>query len=338
MPIKDREILNPYFSGNENITLQYKSGMMSAISELSKHLNNNEMEDLLNNKLQLFSRTPNEPQYLQAACELVICGHLAKKFQNNFKYELKVNPPKDVDCSFSEDGIQFNVEIKCADFSKSNLINEGEGYKIGFLGRNPDVQTVLDDLASALNSIPSAKPLINQQHMDNKLKDYLQSAHGKFSQLPREDHLNVLAICCDNPMDIQKWFGYLYEHQGLFTEESFADRSSYNLVDIVLITNLYHRHYSYRNKDKLTDHWLLNNSFNLILSNPYRSKDKKSAILKFCEIMPNYSFELSQYQVPGDVEVYVKNSIKIPHFVVDKLQAKGIFLFQPNPEITAENI
>lgn len=338
MSIEDREILNPYFSGNEIITLQYKSGMMSAISELSNHLNHKEMEDLLKNKLQLYSTSPNEPQYLQAACELVICSYLAKIYQDKFKYELKVNPPKDVDCSFSENDIQFNVEIKCADFSKSNQINEEDGYKIGFLGRNPDAKSVLNDLASAFNSLPGGKPLIEQQHMDNKLKDYLKSAHGKFSQQKREDHLNVLAICCDNPTDIQKWIGYMHEHQGLFTEESFADKNSYNLVDIVLITNLYHRHYAYRSKDKLTDHWLINKSFNLIFSNPYRSKDKRSAILRFYEIIPNYSFALNQYQAPGDAEEYVKNSIRIPHFVGDELQAKGIFHFQPNPENAAENI
>lgn len=338
MPTENRNILNPYFSGNDETTTEYKNGMMSAINDLSNHLNKREMEDLKKNKLQLFSDSHNEPQYLQAACELVICSYLAKKYKDSFKYELQVNPPKDVDCSFTDQGMQFNIEIKCADFSKSNLINEEDGYKIGFLGRNPDAESVVNDLASAFQSLPGEKRLIKQQHMDNKLKDYLQSAHRKFAQKPREDHLNVLAICCDTPMDIQKWFGYMYENQGLFTENSFADKNSYNLVDIVLITNLYHRHYLYKTKNKITDHWLLDQSFNLIFSNPYRTADKQLSIFRFCEIIPNYSFALNGYQVPGDAEDYVKNSIRIPHFVVDELQAKGVFHFQPNPETTTENI
>ncbi|MDT4332174.1 hypothetical protein ACQE3E_20495 [Methylomonas sp. MED-D] len=338
MLLKNREILNPYFSGNDSASNQYKNGMISAISDLSNCLNEREMEDLIKNKLQLFSSSLNEPQYLQSACELVICSYLAKLYKNAFKYELQVNPPKDVDCSFTESGIQFNVEIKCADFSKSNRINEEDGYKIGFLGRNPDVDAVFNDLAGAFQAIPDGKPLIKQQHMDNKLKDYLQSAHGKFSQQLREDHLNVLAICCDTPLDIQKWFGYMYENQGLFTNDSFYEKENYNLVDIVFITNLYHRHYLYRSKDKISNHWLLDKSFNLVFSNPHRLLDKKSSILRFCDIMPNYSHELCKYQVPGDAEDYVKNSIRIPHFVGDELEAKGIFHFQPNSEITAENI
>lgn len=338
MPIKNRQILNPYFSGNDKASVEYRNGMMSAINDLSNYLNKQQIEDLLKNKLQLFSNSFNEPQYLQAVCELVICSHLARKYKDAFRYELEVNPPKNVDCSFTENDIQFNIEIKCADFSKSNLISKEDGFKIAFLGRNPDSDKIIHDLAGLFQELPGRKPLLKQQHMDNKLKDYLQSAHGKFSQQQRTDHLNILAICCDTPMDIQKWFGYMYEHQGLFTEESFSEKGSYNLVDVVFITNLYHRHHAYLNKDKITDHWLLDKSFNLIFSNPYRCQDKKSAILRFTEIIPNYSYELDAYRVPGNAEDYVKNSIRIPYFVTDKLEANDIFHFQPNSELTTENI
>jgi hypothetical protein len=270
---------------------------------------------------------------LQAVCELVICSHLASVYKDTFKYELKVNPPKNVDCSFTEDGIQFNIEIKCSDFSKNNQIDKEDAFKIGFLGRNPDVDKVFNDLAGLFQDHADGKILLKEQHMDNKLKDYLLSAHSKFSQEPRTDHLNILAIGCDTPVDMQKWYGYMYGHQGLFTQESFWPKNNYDLVDIVFLTNLYHRHYSYKSKDKVTNHWFLDKSFNLVASNPFRSKDKKDAILRFSEIMPNYSNELMEYKPLGDVEDFVKNSIKIPTFVGDELQKNGVFHFQPNPEI-----
>lgn len=336
MPLKNRNILNPYFDNNESSSY-YKEGMLQAVNYLSDYLSKNEIENLLKNKLQLFSSSFNEPQYLQAACELVICSHLASVYKDTFKYELKVNPPKDVDCSFTEDGIQFNIEIKCADFSINNQIDKEDAFKIGFLGRNPDPDKVLNDLSELFQNHADGKLLLKQQHMDNKLKDYLLSAHSKFYQEPRIDHLNILAIGCDTPMDMQKWYGYMYGYQGLFTQESFWQTSDYNLVDVVFLTNLYHRHYSYRSKDKVTDHWLLDKSFNLVASNPFRCLEKKDAIYRFSEIMPNYSNQLCEYKSPGDAEDFVKNSIKIPTFEGEELQKKGIFHFQPNPESGEEN-
>lgn len=334
MPLKNRRILNPYFSDRNEASAQYKEGMLAAINRLSNYLGEKQIEDFLRNKLQLFSSSFNEPQYIQAACELVICSHLAETYKKSFSYELEINPPKNVDCSFSENGIQFNIEIKCADYSKNNIINEKDAFRIGFLGRNPHVERIFKELADLFQSHVDGRPLLKQQHMDNKLKDFLQSAHGKFLQEPRTDHLNILAVCCDTPMDIQKWFGYMYGHQGLFTQESFSDKRTYNLVDVVFITNLHHRHYCYQTKDKISNHWLLDKSFNLVFSNPYRCIDKRDAILRFSEIIPNYSHELDAYKVIGDVDDYVKDMMRIPHFVGDELQAKGIFHFQPNLEIT----
>lgn len=333
MPFNNRKILNPYFQAMDELSSKYKDGMLSAIESLSPYLSEKQIEDFLKNKLQLFSSPFNEPQYLQAACELVICSHLARAYKDAFKYELELNSPKNVDCSFFSDGTQFNIEIKCADYSKSHEMEKEDGFKIGFLGRIPDHEGIFNDLESSFQNHPEGrKTLLREPHMDNKLKDYLLSAHGKFSPQPREDHLNILAICCDTPLDIQKWFGYMYENQGLFTNESFFNKNDYNLVDVVFITNLYHRHHSYNTKEKITDHWHLDRSFNLIFSNPYRCLDKRFAIELFVRLMPNYSNDLLKYQVPGDVEEYVKNSIKIPHFVGDELQSKGIFLFQPNQE------
>lgn len=330
MSLKNRQILNPYFSNTDTDLSGYKDGMLKAIDDISKYISEKEIDDFLSNKLQLFSNSFNEPQYLQAACELVICSHLANKYKDSFSYELGVNPPKNVDCAFKDNDVQFNLEIKCADYTKSKEIENQLGLKLNLFGRNPDRAEIFNDLSDAIEKSHGGLPLLEQQHMDNKLKDYLLSAQSKFYQAPKNDHLNILVVCCDSPMDIQKWVGYMFAHEGLFTNESFVDKTKYNLVDVVYITNLHHRHFEYTTKDKLTNHWLLENSFNLIFSNPFRTLAKQTAIEHFVEVMPNYSYELQNYQVSGDAEIGVKNAIRISHFVVEKLLSNGVYVFQPN--------
>jgi transposase-like protein len=46
MPLKNRNILNPYFDENESSS-HYKEGMLQAVNCLSDYLSKNEIEDLL---------------------------------------------------------------------------------------------------------------------------------------------------------------------------------------------------------------------------------------------------------------------------------------------------
>lgn len=307
----------------------YFSGLSEALHSLDPYLANKQMKNLLKD-LQVDGLVFDEAKYLQAACETSIAAYLAKTYGDSFVYEPKINPPKDVDCGFKLNGKTYNIEVKCPDFSKKNEIDNSNSFKIGAFGRLIDFEDVVSNLKDVFDpeTNPAAepdKPLVTQQHMDNKLKDYLVSAHGKFKESTGPDELNVLVVCCADWTDMQKWFFYMYGQQGLFTNESFYPFEEYKNVDVVMLTNLYHRHHDYRNKDKLENHWDFSKSFNLIFSNPLRREDKKEIILEFVDAVPNHSKQLMSYKVTNGLD-----EMRIPRYVCEELLGKGLYYFQPN--------
>jgi hypothetical protein len=308
---------------------KYLAELSQSLCHLDPYLSRKQKKSLLKD-LQVDGTTFDEAKYLQAACETSIAAYLARTYKNNFVYEPKVNPPKDVDCGFELNGKTFNIEVKCPDYSKKNEIDDSNSFKIGSFGRLIDFEDVVENLKEVFNpennpAVESDKPLVKQQHMDNKLKDYLVSAHGKFKESTGPDELNVLAVGCADWTDMQKWFFYMYGHQGLFTNESFYPFEEYKNVDVVMLTNLYHRHHNYKSKNKLENHWDFSKSFNLIFSNPLRREDKKEIIWEFVEAVPNHSKQLMNYEVNGGLD-----ETRIPHYVCEELLGKGLYYFQPN--------
>ena len=320
---------NPYLSDTSNMGNKYKEGALNALRIMEKSLTRKELSNLVDKKLQTKTKKFNESQFIQSACELTICAYFASLFPENFKYEPKINPPKDIDCSFQSNGYDINVEIKCADFtSKKELDSQPKILKLGSMGRTPGFDEQFKKIEKLIGE-NSDYSLVMQKHMDNRLKDYLLSAHEKFDNEAVDDTLNVLAVCCDDAADIQKWFGYMSFHEGLFTQNSFFDSSKFNNVDVVLLTNLHHRHSQYIQKNKIFDHWQFSDAFNLIFSNPFRKKNKRDEIFHLLEVIPNFSVELHRFQVKGNIPQKVKDAMRINHFVAEELQQKGRYFFQP---------
>lgn len=307
----------------------YLSGLFKALESLMPFMSKKQKNKLFKD-LQVDGKTFDEAKYLQAACETSIASYLSSRYSDSFIYEPKLKPPKDVDCGFKINEKMYNIEVKCPDFSKQNQIESSNAFKLGAFGRLENFDEVFEDLYEVFDKNKSLvgnpdKPLIAQQHMDNKLKDYLLSAHSKFKDSTGPDELNLLAVCCSDWMDMQKWFCYMYDYQGLFTQESFYPVGNFNNVDVVMLTNLYHRHHEYWRKDKIIHHWDLSNSFNLIFSNPFRQKDKKEIIFSFIDAVPNYSNQLCDFQSKNGIV-----QMQIPHFVFKELIHKGLYYFQPN--------
>lgn len=163
--------------------------------------------------------------------------------------------------------------------------------------------------------------------MDNNLKDFLISAHNKFNDDATDDEVNILVVCCGDPSDMQAWHLYMYSHQGLFTDESFCACEKYRNVDMVLLTNLYHTHNRFMDKQHLSNNWVLEKACNFIFSNPRRKSSKESAMKHFVNTFPHYTFDLFNYNVPGTAEQYVKDILRIPYFVKEMLSDKGVVLF-----------
>ena len=308
---------------------EYRMGLWKALGYIAPHWTPKQQR-AIEADLQLSGTSFNEPKYLQAACETTISATLGCMFPGSFVYERKIKPPKDVDCSFERGGFTFNFEIKCPDYSKKQAIDEAHAFKIGAFGRMEDYQSIVESLQREVFNIeanPNAdlnKPLIKQQHMDNKLKDFLLSAHGKFADDCQEDELNVLVVCCPDQMSMQAWFFYMFGLQGLLTPGSYHPPKEYSNVDSVILTNVYHRHYDYKNKDKLSDHWDWRKSFNLIFSNPLRKREKKEASWKLVDLIPNHSLEVMNFDMKNGLD-----EMRIVHFIVEELLAKGEYYFQP---------
>jgi hypothetical protein len=307
-------------------TIDYRVGLVSALNCLAPHLSLTQREDICFNKLGLRFDNVGEQKYIQAAVELTVCAHFARYFPDGFVYEEKVNPPKDVDCSFRVGRFKFNVEVKCADFSKKHVIDEAEGFKIGSLGRLDDY----DDLVASLDDLFSSDGhiLSRQRHMDNNLKDFLISAHEKFADITPDNELNVLVVGCDDAMDMQKWYSYLYGGRGLFTLESYSDASAYDRVDLVLLTNLYHRHKNPASKDEISEHWSLSEAFCVLCKNP-RSLKPYDTFLEFSKTVRHHNNELHSHTVEGDAPDFMLKGLAIPSYVASLPQAKGNYYFQP---------
>lgn len=314
--LKEAKKEHPYLGALSSST--YVSALDSIIKTLATHLSQSEI-NALKKKLQLTAKKFNEPQYLQTACELSVCGYFAKKFESGFTYEDKVNPPKDVDCSVYHDCAKYNVEVKCATFSGDEELKKEDCFKMSAIGRMKEYPELIEKLSEVFATSPEGKPLKAYKHKDNNLKDFLISAHEKFSDEVYGNIVNVLWVCCDDAMDMTKWTGYLTGLNGLFTSDSFVDQSLYSKVDVVVLSNLYHRHANYQVKPNLKNHWDVESSFNIIFCNPGRLSAKEIAIKKFYEIVPNFCNEVMDYDAP--------DPLKLSSFVAHELKRKGLYFF-----------
>ncbi|UST92734.1 hypothetical protein [Pseudomonas siliginis] len=307
-------------------TKEYASGLVETINDLAPHLSVAERKDLCFNKLGLKSDNVSEKTYIQSAVEATVCAHFARFFPERFVYEEKVNPPKDVDCSFRVGEFKYNIEVKCADFSKKHAVDDSDGFKIGSLGRLDDYDDLVGNLEDLFSS--DGHVLSRQRHMDNNLKDFLISAHEKFASATPDYELNILVVGCDDAMDMQKWYSYLYGAKGLFTVESYSDTSAYDRVDLVLLTNLYHRHKDPATKDKLDGHWRLSEAFCILCENP-KSLKPNATFLEFSKTVRHHNNELHAHTVEGDAPDFILKGLAIPSYVATQLQAKGVYYFQP---------
>lgn len=281
----------------------------------------------------------DEKAFIQGAVETSVVRFFAEKYPKDFKLEEIVgfDNKKNVECQLVTDGCRYNVEVKCPSFCGYNEVQEVEKVlKFSTMGRAPDWKTEKEyqiSLGEELKrvAVKSGEPLkgvIQMKTMDNNLKDFLISAHEKFGSVLDENEVNVLVVGCDDVEDIQRWWGYLWANEGVFTSNSFVDKSKYSNVDVVVLTNLYFKHNKYYQKN-VCNYWSLDGGFNLIFSNPYRLKHKELAIKKFIEFLPNYSSQIDAYSVQGKSLGEVESFIRVIHFVRDFLEKqKGVYLFK----------
>lgn len=297
----------------------------------------------LEQKLQLFGTNRfNEGKFVQIACETAVCAHFAKNYLKNFQYEYRCNSTnqKDVDCQFTDGKYTYNVEIKCPGLDTySNKANEMP--KIEIKGRFDEngrnlVNFIENALYDTLEKQQTGWNYSIQKRLDNTLKTFLQEAHNKFPTIELTDQLNVLVVCCDDEYDISRWYDYLYQAQGLFTDDSFADPKTYDRVDLLVLTNLFNRHYSFSEKKIDTKSWSLDDAFNLAFINPAKASNYKMKVAEtFLQTFSNYTLYFEHYREDlEEVEISPASAFPILHFIPE---LKRILLNELNQDLRKVN-
>jgi len=334
--IKDN---NHYLSKAYSEKLPYYDCFKQSINDLSKKLTDKQLEDLVTNKLQIKEGTFSEKPYIQSACETTVNSYFAKNYETSFQYELQINPNsnKNVECQIKDADYTYNIEVKCSSFEAKENIDKIDAFKFGTFGRMEDYKDAMKEIGDLMvegqkKTGKDPKPLIELKKMDNNLKDFLVSAHQKFNPTPNENEVNILVVCCGDANDIQFWHNYMFAPQGLFTKGSYYNQNEYSLVDVVVLTNLYHRHNKYFDKQNLVGIWDFSEAFNLVFSNPFRKLNKENSIKHFLEIFPHYTNELAEHKIvlqnePEIMRNILNSIVGIPDFVRINFTEKGKHLF-----------
>jgi len=318
---------------------EYYANFTKVILPLKEKLTEKQFEDLLINKLQMKNASFDEKAFIQIACETTVNAYFARKYPTSFAYEkkLKLTNKKNVECQVRSYYFTYNIEVKCADFEAKEKIENQDSFKFSTYGRIDDYKEAMKEIGEMMiegqkrkGDVP--KPLLEQRKMDNNLKDFLISANEKFDSIPNENEVNILVVCCGDANDIQHWHNYMYAPTGLFTRNSFYNPKEYTRVDIVVLTNIYHRHYKYFEKLHLEDNWNFDSAFNLAFSNPFRSMNKEDSIKHFLKVFPHYTYELEKFKLPPSnepefIRQVLKSIVGIPAFVKYNLTDKGKILF-----------
>jgi hypothetical protein len=196
------------------------------INYFNKNLKDKDIKNIIN---KILGASNNEQQYLQTISELVVVYYCLRKYDEKFNYEPKYNGGYNPECSFCYEGITINIEVKCPDMSKRICQENTDGIKWFCGERIPNYHAALknDNNSSDTNMVEITR-------MENKLKDYLISAHEKF---PDDiEFFNILVIALETLGDVDEWYEYIFGAKGVFTDNSFIPQKvKYDSVDAILL-------------------------------------------------------------------------------------------------------
>jgi hypothetical protein len=181
-----------------------------------------------------------EDSYLQSASELSVANYIKARQVADFEINKPVNPnnKKDVDVYYRIGSTKVSLEVKCPFEEEQAPLPVITALPAG---RLPGYDQTLARFTSVLGAGSSSK-ILKGKNRDNRMKDALVSAHGKFRSDPELDDLNILFFSCGNYYRMSEWHGYLFGSAGLFTPESFHPPENYCSVDLVVLSNLKYRH------------------------------------------------------------------------------------------------
>ncbi len=258
---------------------RYYNDFILVLSKISIYLTEKEIRDLVVNKLQLSKSTYDQESYLEAATEISVIAKMASLPVDSFVYEkpIRTSTKKNPECTIKSGKFTVNVEAKCPRIPELPK-SENARQKILVMksaGRVTDFNRQFQALKTQLEDTNPDLFMVVGKNKDNTMKDFLQSAHEKFADFRDENELNVLFVSLDDIHNIQDWWNYLHQNEGLLTLSTFELPSTFSRVDVIILSNLLFRH---KNCTKIKGSaWNLDDSFALFLSSAHRQADKKEA-------------------------------------------------------------
>lgn len=207
-------------------------------------------------------------QYLQFASEVTIVDYIIRNYEG-FKNEPRYNGKKNPECSFEYGGRTINVEVKCPNMSKRIKQENLGGIKLFASERFPNKDSYTQAEEIIKSTIKDAQNVHSINRLDNKLKDYLKSAHEKFPS-SSISYFNILVVALDIIQDMDEWYSYLLGDKGAFTDKTYIE-DDYSNVDAVLITNVQHGHMA-DNVDLSINCWKLENYVSLLILDPRKEQ------------------------------------------------------------------
>lgn len=246
---------------------------LDMLAFFEEKMNTSEFKSI-ENKIINALQSNNFEKYSQTMSELIVLYHIYRYYDHSVNYEPRYNGNYNPECSFSYGKYTINVEVKCPDYAKRINVENRNTLKIDLIGqRLPDKQ-ILEDIISTVkpNIINTPYDDIEAKElMDLKLKDFLVHSNKKFPE--GENYFNILVISLEIVSDLDEWYMYLFGNNGVFSGNSFIDKSLYSNVDAVILSSI---------KGNLNpllnikaNKWYLENAHNYIFINPEKEHSSK---------------------------------------------------------------
>lgn len=296
--------------------------VIGIVSSRSREKENN--KKIINGKLQLCENSRSDRnQYLQSACELSIAAYFCRLNDVEFSYEYPgIKNRKNVDISIVHNGTRYNIEVKCPNPKPQN--DSGPNSKNLVLrthGRIASIEKHIENF-QLLANITGHTSVSSIGNSDHNIKEALLDSAKKFRFLASENDINCVIICGDDGDSLQHYWHALYGSEGLFTGESFhSNTNEYSNVNAVILTNIRHRHDNFISNNNISNPWEFELAFNIILENILAFDVRPKNLNNLANLVVHYGNMLDVFEVPGNEEKHVKESIKIQYFINNKMNS-----------------
>lgn len=217
--------------------------------------------------------------YAQEAVELSFIAHILRKYNDEFQYEPKYNEKKNPECSFKCGDRIINIEVKCPDCTKFYNNIKDKNILIKLPNRFFPKEKIEE-----LNDI-NCNDVGIVDLLDNKLKDYVESAHAKFPS-DNDKYFNILIIGLPNIDMIDEWLYYITGICGLFEKENFIPKEYLSNIHAIMLSDVAENHL--HEIDDRKDNWDILNNVNIVLKNLYTKFSSENDVIKCREFFDKY--------------------------------------------------